>query len=177
MNRLTLYTNEEESNQSSDRKESGISSPANRSLQQSYYIAAIAKFTGHEGLQSPVANIHEGELYTFDFFCPESEYLFKILPLGELDEYDKYLQHPGNVTIIIDLELNDDPVYTAHVCGREVIIVSREVTARLHTLDYTVLYFDRQLWQFDQLVDGLGFWSRLDPIVLVEQETDEADED
>ena len=80
--------------------------PANRSLQQSHYIAAIAKFTGHEGLQSPVTNIYEDERYTFDFFCPESECLFKVLSLDELDEYDKYLQHPGEVTIIIDLELN-----------------------------------------------------------------------
>ena len=177
MNRLTSYSNKAENHQSSDRKESGISSPANRSLQQSYYIAAIVKFTGHEGLQSPVTNIHEGELYTFDFFCPESEYLFKVLSLDQLDEYDKYLRHPGDITIIIDLELNGDPVFTAQVNEREVIIVSREVTAQLHATESTVLYFDRQLWQFDEVVDGLGFWSRLDPLILLEHETDEADEE
>ena len=173
MNRLALYNHKEENNQSLDQNGSGISSPANRSLQQSHYVTAIAKFTGHEGLQSPVTNIHEGERYTFDFFCPESEYLFKILSLDELDEYDKYSLHPGEVTIIIDLELNGDPVYTAHVQEREVIIVSREVTARLHTTESAVLYFDRQLWQCDELVNGLGFWSCLIPVVLLDEETDE----
>jgi hypothetical protein len=54
----------------------GLSSPANNSLQQSLYIAALDRHLGIRGLISPVTDDTTG--LDYDFFCPSTGAVIKI---------------------------------------------------------------------------------------------------
>jgi hypothetical protein len=157
------------------KNKTGIQTPNNGSHQQSLYIAAIAQFIGCEGLASPATDMRDGIQYTFDFHHPECLKVFKVFKSSDLSEYDKYVQYPGDVIAIVDVD--DNPgcqLGKCPCCDDAYVIVPRDLGEKLHDADATYVYFRHHLCEYiGDEKDGTSQWVILDPIVLRDSEEDD----
>ena len=159
----------------SKQDRAGIRTPDNGSYQRSLYIAAISQFVGCEGLASPATDVRDGVGYTFDFYHAECGKVFKVLESGDLSEYEKYTQYPGDVFVIVDIDGHAGcQVGECACCGELYVILPRELGEKLHDAETTYVYFQRQLCEYVRdTKDGKSQWIMMDPLVLRESEEDE----
>ena len=155
----TANEGSEKASNSSNNTLNGISSPANASLQQSLYIAALDRYLGIRGLVSPVTDTNSG--LSYDFYHPASGRLikvFKALSSKHLAEYEQSRPTADPLYIVDGIALEDSE---CPGCGEmHANFASEDLADALLVFDVLV-YADDLLWQFD---DEEEEWEPMIPV-------------
>lgn len=129
-----------------NNRAAGLSSPANNSLQQSLYIAALDRHLGIRGLISPVTD--EDTDLDYDFFCPDTGTVIKIFKTIDQDIISRHEQGRREKTIfIVDavaLETTE-----CDECGDKHPNWESEVLHTAATILDAYLYLDDELFSFN----------------------------
>ena len=145
-----------------DESHPGISSPANQSLRQSLYIAALDRYLGIRGLISPVYD-EKYDLH-YDFLIEHSQRLIKVFKSLDAEEMSKYEEANAHYDpiFILDSELLEKTECPG--CGDlHVNIESDEIVeAAINT--GALLYHQERLWRLSPDEDSENVWERLEPI-------------
>jgi hypothetical protein len=125
---------------------SGLSSPANSSLQQSLYIATLDRYLDIRGLISPVIDDSSG--LDYDFFHAESGAVIKILKsLGhEITSRYEAGRHKNSIFIVDAVALEQDD---CDDCGGTHPNLESEVLHTAATVLDAFLYLDDELYMFE----------------------------
>lgn len=140
----------------------GLSSPANNSLQQSYYIAALSRYLRLSGLISPVTDVRDGIEYQFDFYNVETGSLIKVFTTLDEEQISKYqpLAADEGVLFILDTTAFED---CATECGAETFEgLPDSVFEAAERLD-ALIYFDKRLYECLDDVHDRDDWNPMLP--------------
>jgi len=129
-------------------KFSGLSSPANNSLQQSLYIAAIDRYLGIRGLISPITDEDAG--LDYDFFHPDTGRVIKILQSIDQDTIMRYEKGRRENAIFIVDALALEHVECDECTRLHPDVESEELSALALALN-AYLYVEDELFEFAAL--------------------------
>ena len=155
------FNNSESDNANvNDESHPGISSPANQSLRQSLYIAALVRYLGIRGLISPIYD-EKNDLH-YDFLIEHSQRLIRVFKSLDVEEMSKYAEANGDYVPI--LIIDTEHLKKTECSGKlRVDIESDEIVeAAINT--GALLYHQERLWRLSPDEDADNVWERLEPI-------------
>jgi hypothetical protein len=152
------FNNSESDN---DQSHLGISSPANQSLRQSLYIAALDRYLGIRGLISPVHD-KKNDLH-YDFLIEHSQRLIKVFKSVEAEEIAKYAEANADTDpiFIIDTELLGETWRAG--CEKLPMDIESEEIVEAAINAGALLYHQERLWQPSPDEDTENSWEPLEP--------------
>lgn len=171
----------------SNEIQSNLSSPANQSLKQSLYIAALDRFLDLRGFVWPVTDRIRDTTFTFDFYHPEDRKLVKVFrELGstEVVRYKSYLQH-RDVVFVFDSDDEDPDLWECEDCGGPHLSLPATLEPGATALGAYVYHHDR-LWEPGEPADPHKptTWIPIVPVewsdgfnTALEDDADDSDED
>ena len=149
---------------SSNNLQRGLSSPANDSLQQSYYIAALDRYLEMRGLVSPVIDKQSDYVYTYDFLHVESGTVVKIFKQLDDREMSRYSNRADDrvTCFILDAtyfcgDLSD---YVVGAAINNVVPEALEAAANLRAY----IFFEGVLWELSEQPEGEWEWKQVIPV-------------
>lgn len=129
-----------------NNRAAGLSSPANNSLQQSLYIAALDRYLGIRGLISPVTDEDTG--LACDFFCPSTGTVIKIFKSLDEGTIFRYEQGRRERSIFI-VDAHALETTECDECGDKHPNWESEVLRTAATILDAYLYLDDELFSFN----------------------------
>ena len=139
----------------------GISSPANQSLRQSLYIAALDRYLGIRGLISPVYD-EKYDLH-YDFLIEHSQRLIKVFKSVEAEEIAKYAEANADSDPIFILDTEYLGETWRAVCEKLPMDIESEEIVEAAINAGALLYYQDRLWQPTPDEDTDKSWDPLEP--------------